>query len=319
MKNNKKNIFVILSIIFSISLTLIIVETYVRIFIDDGKNLNIEMLKYAKTLKKISLNTKIGIEHKKNINMKLMNVHIQLNSQGFRNEHDLINDKKKILMLGDSMTFGWGANKTFSNNLEEKLGKDFQVLNAGIGNTNSYMQISNFFENLEDYKYDVIVLNFFINDLEKVEVKKGYFLVKNLYSYTYIKSIINELLINYSLKDDWSIFYSKTFKDANFVKKTFLEIIRLNNYCKERNIHFVIHNIPELRDLNNYKFANETKLVKNFAIENNIAFIDSIEILKTNDEKTLWVSPEDPHANNKAHLLIADFLYQKLFTIFNSL
>jgi hypothetical protein len=319
MKNNKKNIFVILSIIFSISLTLIIVETYVRIFIDDGKNLNIEMLKYAKTLKKISLNTKIGIEHKKNINMKLMNVHIRLNSQGFRNEHDLINDKKKILMLGDSMTFGWGANKTFSNNLEEKLGKDFQVLNAGIGNTNSYMQISNFFENLEDYKYDVIVLNFFINDLEKVEVKKGYFLVKNLYSYTYIKSIINELLINYSLKDDWSIFYSKTFKDANFVKKTFLEIIRLNNYCKERNIHFVIHNIPELRDLNNYKFANETKLVKNFAIENNIAFIDSIEILKTNDEKTLWVSPEDPHANNKAHLLIADFLYQKLFTIFNSL
>ena len=319
MKNNKKNIFVILSIIFSISLTLIIVETYVRIFIDDGKNLNIEMLKYAKTLKKISLNTKIGIEHKKNINMKLMNVHIRLNSQGFRNEHDLINDKKKILMLGDSMTFAWGANKTFSNNLEEKLGKDFQVLNAGIGNTNSYMQISNFFENLEDYKYDVIVLNFFINDLEKVEVKKGYFLVKNLYSYTYIKSIINELLINYSLKDDWSIFYSKTFKDANFVKKTFLEIIRLNNYCKERNIHFVIHNIPELRDLNNYKFANETKLVKNFAIENNIAFIDSIEILKTNDEKTLWVSPEDPHANNKAHLLIADFLYQKLFTIFNSL
>jgi len=319
MENNKKNIFVILSIIFSISLTLILVETYVRIFIDDGKNLNIEMLKYAKTLKKISLNTKIGIEHKKNMNMKLMNVRIQLNSQGFRNEHDLINDKKKILMLGDSMTFGWGANKTFSNNLEEKLGKDFQVLNAGIGNTNSYMQISNFFENLKDYKYDVIVLNFFINDLEKVEIKKGYFLVKNLYSYTYIKSIINELLINYSLKDDWSKFYAKTFKDANFVKKTFLEIIKLNNYCKERNIHFVINNIPELRDLNNYKFSNETKLIKNFAIENNIAFIDSIEILKKNDEKTLWVSPEDPHANNKAHLLIADFLYQKLFTIFNSL
>ena len=50
-------------------------------------------------------------------------------------------------MLGDSMTFGWGANETFSDLLNEKL-RNHEILNAGIGNTNTIMQISNFLRTL---------------------------------------------------------------------------------------------------------------------------------------------------------------------------
>lgn len=49
---NKKYIFITLSILFLLLGTILVMESYVRIFIDDGKNLNIEMLKYAKKLKK---------------------------------------------------------------------------------------------------------------------------------------------------------------------------------------------------------------------------------------------------------------------------
>ena len=98
----------------------------------------------------------------KSVKEKFMGVQIQLNSQGFRNNIDIDNSKKKILMLGDSMTLGWGSNETFSSSLEKRLNKNFQVLNAGIGNTNTYMQINNFFENYEKYDFDVIILNFFI-------------------------------------------------------------------------------------------------------------------------------------------------------------
>ena len=59
-----------------------------------------------------------------------------------------------------------GANETFSDLLNEKL-RNYEILNAGIGNTNTIMQISNFFENFSNkYNYDMIVLNFFINDFE---------------------------------------------------------------------------------------------------------------------------------------------------------
>ena len=95
IQKNKKYFFIALSILFSLLGTILVMESYVRIFLDDGKNLNIEMLKYAKKLKKISKDKKIGIEHKKNKNINLMNVNIKLNSQGFRNDYNLNQSKKK--------------------------------------------------------------------------------------------------------------------------------------------------------------------------------------------------------------------------------
>ena len=37
------------------------------------------------------------------------------------------------------------------------------------------------------------------------------------------------------------------------------------------------------------------------------------DILKEHDESTLWVTKEDSHANNKAHLLISRFIKSKIF------
>ena len=72
-------------------------------------------------------------------------------------------------MLGDSMTLGWGAKQPFSNILNSQI-LSHDVLNAGIGNTNTIMQISNFLQNYkEKYTYEIIVLNFFINDLKKLK------------------------------------------------------------------------------------------------------------------------------------------------------
>ena len=320
MRKEKKNFrFNILSFFLSIFLVFFIIEIYVRIIVDDGSNLNLEMLKYAKSMKIISVNKDIGLEHNKNVEKKLMGVQIKLNSQGFRNNIDIDNSKKTILMLGDSMTLGWGARKSFSSNLEEKINSNFQVLNAGIGNTNTYMQINNFFENYEKYDFNVIILNFFINDFEKVVIKEGSFIEKNIYSYTYLKTKINKILINFSLIDNWRNFYRKTFKDKEFVNKSLNQIKRLNDYCNKKNIMFVINNIPELRDLKNYKFLKETEIIRNFSNQNNIMFIDSFDILKNHQEETLMVSKEDAHSNDKAHLLIAEFLEKKLSSKLNSL
>lgn len=311
-KKNKTFIFKISSFFFSIFLVFFSIEIYVREIVDDGLNLDIEMLKYANSLKIISKNKAVGLEHKKNIEKKLMNVNIKLNSQGFRNNMDIDIEKKKILMLGDSMTLGWGSIETFSTHLEKNINQDIQVLNAGIGNTNTYMQINNFFTNFVKYDFDVIILNFFINDFEDVKIKNVNFIKKNFYSYTYIENMMYKILIKLSLIDNWENFYKKTFADEKFVKKSLNEIIKLNNYCNKNNILLIINNIPELRNLVNYKFSSETQIIKNFSKENNIMFIDSYDILKNHAEETLWVSNEDTHANDKAQLLIFKFLEEKL-------
>lgn len=299
-------------ILISASLLLIIftLEIFVRLIIDNGMNYDLEMMKYSKTLKLKSRDANVGIEHKKNKEAVLMGQKIILNEYGFRNETPVSNDKKKILMLGDSMTFGWGSKETFSSLLENKFGVNYQVLNAGIGNTNTIMQINNFFINYKEISPEVIVLNFYINDLEKINVKETNFIVKNLYLYTFISSKFYKIRMKFQNKPDWQKFYSKNFKDQFIFEQTKNEISKLDDYCKKNNIKFIIHNIPELRDLKDYQFEKETSLIKEYAIENNITFLDSFENLKNYNEESLWVTFEDSHANDKAHFIIAEYLYE---------
>ena len=293
-------------------------EGFTRFIIDDGLNYDIEMMKYAVYFKSVSNNPKVGLEHKKNIEKKLMNVEISLNSDGFRNKNDLNKNSKKILMLGDSMTLGWGAQFPFSYHLDNKL-KDHEVINGGIGNTNTIMQVNNFFYNYSNkYNYDLIILNFFINDFEDVQIKEPNLLQKNSYFYIYASSLINQILIKYELKYDWKTFYIKSFENKDAELETFNEIMRLKKFCDENKIKFIIHNIPELRNLKEYQFNAETKLIKEFANNNDIFFIDSYNILKDYEPRDLWVTVKDTHANDRAHLIIADFLFDEINTFLSN-
>ena len=194
----------------------------------------------------------------------------------------------------------------------------YDVLNAGIGNTNTIMQINNFFNNLSDkFNYDIIILNFFINDFENVVIKNPNLLQKYSYLYTFVNNKINTVLIKFKLKDDWKSFYSENYLNLEIKNETLFMINKLNDYCLNNNIKFVIHNIPELRDLNNYKFENETKIIKNLAKSKKILYIDSLNKLKNYKPESLWVTPLDPHANDKAHSIIADNLFENLKFLFN--
>lgn len=296
----------------SITLTFIFLEVTVRIFFDDGMNYEIEMMKYANQFKTISSNKKIGIEHRKNIAEKLMGANIILDDNGFRTFKNSKKNERKIIMLGDSMTFGWGANKPFPNLLNEQI-QSYEVLNAGIGNTNTIMQINNFFENFsEKYDYDIIVLNFFINDFENIKIKEPNFFQKYSFLFTFLNNKINIVLIKLNIKKNWNNFYSESYLNKEIKNETLISIDRLNLYCQKNNIKLIIHNIPELRNLKNYKFYNETKIIKDYATIKNIKFIDSYEVLKKYPVDSLWVTELDPHANDIAHQIISDFLLSNL-------
>lgn len=318
MKKNNNFIKKILAIFFSILLSICSLEIITRLIIDNGMNYEIEMMKYANQLKITSKYKEIGIEHKKNVSSKLMGVKINLNSEGFRNNYNIDINKKKILMLGDSMTFGWGANITFSELIEKEL-KDYQVINAGIGNTNTIMQINNFFINFKNkYNYDLIVLNFFINDFENILIKKPNFLEKHSFFYTFFLSSLNKILTKFNIDNNWLAFYKKTFSNKKIKEESFKQILKLKKFCDQNDIKFMIHNIPELRNLKNYQFINETNLIKNFATDNNIIFFDSLNSLNKTNEEELWVTKEDPHANYKAHIIISKGLLPVIKKILNN-
>ena len=91
-----------------------------------------------------------------------------INSQGLRNpEISSKKEKIRILVLGDSFTEGWGVdyNDTSSKKLNDYLGENFEVINAGVVSyspTPEYLYLINKGINLEP---DIVILNYDNSDI----------------------------------------------------------------------------------------------------------------------------------------------------------
>jgi len=305
--NILRNFFSNLVIIFISTFTvLLFLEIYVRLYYDDGKVYELEMFKYANKLKyQVKTKDKFYLAHYPNKEEKIMGVNIMINKEGYRHNLENIKKKNSILMMGDSMTFGFGSAKTFSNILNENL-DNFAVINAGVGNTNTLMQIESFFD--KDYlQYpDIIVLNFFINDLEEISYQRKNFFY-NSYLYHLIKYKFNIINLNRE-KIDYINFYKKTFKNNKNLNRTYDSLTKLKRYCETNNIKLIIHLLPDVRDLKDNIFKDEFDLIKNFSMKNNIITISGYDYFKDYKDLNFLVTELDPHLNERGHKLIASYL-----------
>ena len=302
MVNLNKTILTFISII----LVILSLEVSLRIYVKANTgNYELEMMKYAKELKEIKVyNTQRYLKHKPNKeNIKIMNIEISTDQRGFRKSNvKFSQDLPKIILLGDSMTFGFGSETTFSDILQEKFKKKYAFLNTAVGNTNTIMQVSYFFSEMTNLNPKFIILNFYINDLENINLDKKNLLSSNFYLYNFINFRLN--LIN-SKKKNYVNYYKSTFLNDEIKKQTFSKILELKYYSKKNDIIFLVNFIPDLRELNNYPFKDEENFLKKFLLENDIPFIENLENFKNFDPKDLWVSDTDPHPNEKAHYILS--------------
>ena len=304
MKNKTKELFLISSgIVLSLFIFLIFLEFFCRFYIDDGMNYEFEMMKYNLNLKIYDTENNI-IKHKKNKEAKIMDVNIETDSNGFRVFDRNQIKEKKILMIGDSMTFGFGSKKTFSEIIDNNT-ENYSVFNAGVGNTNTIMQVRNFLNFQSKVKPNVVILNFFINDLEKIEIKN--FFLKNLYSINFLYHKFMQVYLRLK-KIDYVEFYKQSFEDKDFIEETFNSIRKLNEFCKENNIKLFVHILPELNNVQQYPFLNEEKIITDHLDLNKISYVQGISYIDNEKSSKLWVSLTDRHANEYAHSRIAEYL-----------
>lgn len=307
-----KNIFISFS---SFILVIIFLELFVRLIINNGYNYELEMMKYSNKLKfpVIKKNNESYLAHYPNKKTKIMGVNIITDKNGYRLTKKNNTKKKTILMLGDSMTFGFGSSLTFSDYLNNKL-VDYNVINAGVGNTNTIMQVNSFFA--KDYKTspDIVVVNFFINDLERVKVRKKKFIdYSYLFNYIFYKYKIIKL--KYKKNLDYIEYYKITFQDHNFVTETFNSFLKLKNYCDKKNIDLFVNFIPEVRNIKYNYFFEEKKIIKNFLKKQNIKFIDGHTYFNRLRSNNFLVHIQDPHLNTKGHYVVYEYL--KKFILLN--
>ena len=131
---------------FALFLTSLFLEVGLRIAFYRSKDFSMEMWKYAVQLKRPVPDSNLSFAHAPNSQAFLMGVDVKINSHGLRDyEYPLTKPPGtyRIIMLGDSTTFGWGVRleDTAAKILERKLNearsagyKRFEVINAGVGN-----------------------------------------------------------------------------------------------------------------------------------------------------------------------------------------
>src|SRR5690606_33430903 len=167
------------------------IEVASRTVLDDGMNFDLEMWKYAKDIKRVSPIEGLGHDHIPGSSGLYMGVPVDINSAGYRDrEHPI--DKQpgsvRIMMIGDSLTFGWGVKveDTVAKKLETRLGgrsdtPAIEVINAGVGNYNSAMEVLEFVRRGSGFNPDIVVLNYFINDAEPTPKRKETGLLEHSY------------------------------------------------------------------------------------------------------------------------------------------
>jgi hypothetical protein len=159
------------------------------------------------------------------------------------------------------------------------------------------------------------VLNFFVNDAEPLQAsRQPSFIKRNCYSCTFIAGRLDTVLRKFSTKADWTDYYLSLYGDGRAqgwldAKKA---LRKLADYCRTNNIRLLIVSLPELHDVQNYRFQRITDLVHQAADEFGVPFADILAYLKTQESSKLWVTPPDPHPNGFANGFIAKGIYDAL-------
>jgi hypothetical protein len=319
----KQGIFRIIFCLFLISVTLIFSELGIRIFFHEKKNYTLEMWRYAQYLKKISTDPAIGHEHIPNSRARLMGVNVSINSNKLR-EREIQFEKpsgvKRILMLGDSLTFGWGVGfeNTSSKVLERELNRDgrkFEVINAGVGNYNTKMEVQYFFSEGKLYSPDIVIINYFINDAESSPSYRRNILNENSQFWVIATAQVDWIfrMLNLGGRTTWKDYYSNLYHEDNHgLRESRRALKKLGSWCEEKSIPCLLVNHPDLHELDPYPFESVNRKVEIIAKEAGLSYFDLLPAVKGESKETLWVTRSDTHPNEKASTIYGKAIFKHL-------
>ena len=231
----------------------------------------------------------------------------------------------RIMLLGDSLTFGWGvkAEDRFSDLLEDRMNREltnseyerFEVINTGVGNYNTVQEV-NFYEVYgRVWEPDMVILNFFINDAEPTPTKRSPFIIQYSYLAMWLWGRLDTMQRIVGVRDNFFDYYSKLYDDDKPGLKIMEEAFsRISEITHKDGTELLMVMLPELHVVGKeYKFADIYGKVKAFAIQSGINnVIDLSDNFKGQVPDTLWVSPDDAHPNAKAHKIIAEGIFSHL-------
>jgi lysophospholipase L1-like esterase len=311
-------------LLFTIFLMALCLEVFLRVEFYHSKDFSMEMWKYAVSLKHPVPNPQLSFAHIPNGHAFLMGVDVKTNSHGFRDfeyPFEKAPGTYRIMMLGDSTTFGWGVRQedTASKFLERKLNlhlppgyNKVEVINTGVGNYDTVQEVTTYETLGKEFHPDLVVLVFFINDPEPVPVEKKGFLIDRSYLVAFATNRFDGILRRTGKRPDWKEYYSGLYDDNKPGFQACKQALKsLATSTRANGAQALVALLPELHQINgdSYPFKAAHQKIDDVAAAENMPVLELINGLKDHGpEETLFVTPADDHPNAKANDLISDQL-----------
>ncbi len=259
---------------------------------------------------------------------------ISINSQGLRDyEHNYNKSKTRILVLGDTISFGTGLdyNSTFPHLLENKFnsgGYGIEVINTGVNGYQPSQEYA-YYQN-EGYKYDpdVILIGIALNDIlpaDPVSKFKDNFekyndsdsnppdpaikslVKKTCHSCVFIYSIAH----NYN-NDYFGVVY-KTWENESELAEYSDKLNLLNSELKSKNVTLFLVIFPYSDQFGNSRYGLlPQEKIKSLAKSQNISYIDLTSFLDVADYKKYYLSYDRLHMNPEGNKFVTEIVYSDL-------
>ena len=322
--NIKKYLINIALLIITLLFFMVFLEIITRIGYNCFSDYNTEMWRYAVEIKQPSNNLNLPFEHAPYRKAFLYGAEINTNNEGFRADRDYTLNKSgdtfRILVLGDSVALGWGVNfnETYSQLLEKKFNQlnttNFEVINLGIGNYNTAMELEILKDKGLKYNPDLIILGYYINDAEIAPEKLKTDLIGLIKSHSYLYALLGDKYLDlkigssadYNYTNYYSALYKEGFEGKNKAESALKEISEIS---KSNKISLIVVIFPEFHNFKDYAFQNATDFVTNISEQENIPYLDLLPYYKEYNPKDIWVSYEDAHPNTLGHKIAAEAIY----------
>jgi lysophospholipase L1-like esterase len=309
-------------------------EFTLRVVFARSMDFSMEMWKYAVQLKQPAADPQLSFVHVPNRSAFLMGVPVSINSQGLRDaeySHVKSPDVYRILMLGDSTTFGWGVRQedTSAKFLERKLNtrlppgyNKVEVINAGVGNYDTVQEVTYYETRGRALHPDLVILVFFINDPEPVPVEKKGFLIDRSYLLAFFTNRFDGILRFVGMRPYWKEYYASLYDDDKPGFQACKKALgSLAQSTENDGARVLVAILPELHQINGdtYPFKAAHQKMKDVLAANHVPVVDLIDGLKDHvPESELWVAPKDDHPDAKANDLISTQLQRWVLVNFSN-
>jgi lysophospholipase L1-like esterase len=313
----------------SLLVGVVVLEAAMRVIYSRRLDYQIEMSRYASTVKRPAADPRQTHEHTPGSSAQLMGVPVTINSLGYR-DREIPLDKPphtlRLVLVGDSLTFGWGvaAGSRFSEALQARLGAApaarggsarVEVINTGIGNYNTAQQLALFENNIRRLDPDIVVVNWFINDAEPTPTKRSPIAISYSYLAMWLWGRLDTLQRMEDAAKDYREHYGDLYDDdqPGFVEMR-RAMARFGELAGSDGFEFVVALLPELHSVwPNYEFRAIHDKVAQAATSGGASLvIDLAPSFASETPASLWVSPDDAHPNDRGHAIIARGLFEPL-------